>query len=451
MHYQDIMPSPSIVIKSPDQLIQFWSDQLNQRLYLIFLQFSGQLLPQDFELVPNTKPNNSSSANLNIETNPTNSGFVPTFYDKHKDNIIKYSNVTLTANTTYFLLNRLLRLMYPQKIDGIQFPEQYVVIDFECFMYLVKLFFNDRQILEPAVDKIFERFVIQIIFKGFILCQTKKNKSNCISASKCFFPFKSKDTHCKVFWCTILPGSIYLWELENKPSPKHRHHLELTRECELTADYFHNDRFQFHIKQKVYSYDFGHFDELQIKAFIEAIQTCIQFYNRTELLTFDLEMAGKCDFNRNKNKLFVFKTALEMENRRLMKVLRDERDKLRDEELVREMAMRMLFEEQDKVDKLTLELHELKKISENENQFVTKKKKKTKHRPSPNKKYPNNYNSATTITTDLSFKPVFSNSTLPSDDIPQEDVKAKPKRKKVVKRVFTGLTNSFMSSSNYSV
>uniref|UniRef100_A0A0N4ZP20 ULP_PROTEASE domain-containing protein n=1 Tax=Parastrongyloides trichosuri TaxID=131310 RepID=A0A0N4ZP20_PARTI len=359
MYFHDSPTTINNTNPSPEIVNLFWDDQLNQRLYLIFLYFSNSLSAEEFDLVASSDDNNS---NENGKKNDAINIKLP-FYEKHYHQIVQYSNVTLSPNSAYFLINRIFRLINPTKAESIEFPDEYAYEDnitFEVYIYLIRMFFHDRVSLEPAVDKVYERFVIQIIFKGFVLCEKYKRKYGCLPIN--LFP-----PNPKVYWCTILPGSIFLWELSKNPSPAKRHLIRLTMKTEVPeTSFFKEDRFEFCLKtlndSSSTTYNFAHFDELCIKKIIESIQLSIECNNRDELTKFDMNHASLTECKRQKNKLMTWKAALEMENERLTKVLIEERGKLRDEEIVRAMTTRMLFDEQDKVELLKKEVIELRKI-----------------------------------------------------------------------------------------
>uniref|UniRef100_A0A0K0DUY9 FERM domain-containing protein n=1 Tax=Strongyloides stercoralis TaxID=6248 RepID=A0A0K0DUY9_STRER len=345
---------------STESINLFWDDQLNQRLYMIFLYFSNSLSPEEFDLVAIENEKNDKK-HINVDE---------PFYKKHYHQIFQYTNVSLSPNTAYFLINRIFRLINPTKAENIEFPEEYNhdnIITFDVFIYLIRIFFHDRISLEPAVDKVYERFVIQIIFKGFVLCEKIKEKYSCI-------PINLFASNSKVYWCTILPGSIFLWELTKRPSPSKRHFINLTKNTDVPeTSFFKKDRFEFTIKIHIHSsfttYNFAHFDELCSKKIVESIRLAVECNNRDELTKFDMNHASLTECKKQKNKLMTWKTALEMENERLTKVLLEEKEKLRDEEIVRTMTTRMLFDEKDKVKLLKKELFELKKIIDSQNLY----------------------------------------------------------------------------------
>uniref|UniRef100_A0A0N5C7P5 MATH domain-containing protein n=1 Tax=Strongyloides papillosus TaxID=174720 RepID=A0A0N5C7P5_STREA len=368
--------SHDVDVPSQESINLFWDDQLNQRLYLIFLYFSNSLSPEEFDLVANEEDKNNKSSVIIKQP----------FYEKHYHQIFQYTDVSLSPNTAYFLINRIFRLINPNKAESLEFPEEYNYnnsITFDVFIYLIRIFFNDRVSLEPAVDKVYERFVIQIIYKGFVLCEKVRKKSSCI-------PINLFSSTSKVYWCTILPGSIFLWELTKNPSPSKRHFIKLTTNTDIPqTSFFKEDRFEFtikiHFQSSCDTYHFAHFDELCSKKIIESIRLSVDCINRDELTKFDMSNAEVTECKKQKNKLMTWKTALELENERLTKVLVEEREKLRDEEIVRAMTTRMLFDEQDKVEILKNEVIELRKIIDNQNSdgkhlhnknFSLKKKKK---------------------------------------------------------------------------
>ncbi|CEF67509.1 Hypothetical protein SRAE_2000217100 [Strongyloides ratti] len=432
--------SHNIRTPSTESINLFWDDQLNQRLYMIFLYFSNSLSPQEFDLVAIEDEKNDKKY-VNIKE---------PFYEKHYHQIFQYTNVSLPPNVAYFLINRIFRLINPTKAENIEFPEE--------------IFFHDRISLEPAVDKVYERFVIQIIFKGFVLCEKIKERYSCI-------PINLFTSNSKVYWCTILPGSIFLWELTKTPSPSKRHFINLTKNTDVPeTSFFKKDRFEFTIKIHIHSscttYHFAHFDELCSKKIVESIRLAVQCNNRDELTKFDMNHASLTECKKQKNKLMTWKTALELENERLTKVLLEEKEKLRDEEIVRTMTTRMLFDEQDKVKLLKKEVLELRKIIDSQNlddeylnnkHFSLNKKKKRFFKRRYKKKNCNNANnnlSSSLNTSDLEDElddmilevpcKEFSGDFLIDDSFPNINIGSRVKES-----MASSLTSSYISNYSY--
>lgn len=72
----------------------------------------------------------------------------------------------LTPAQAHFLINELYRLIKPRKPTAIiQLPPHPEKITFRELVEICDLVFPDRKILEPVVDRIFDRYVSQIVNK----------------------------------------------------------------------------------------------------------------------------------------------------------------------------------------------------------------------------------------------------------------------------------------------
>lgn len=109
------------------------SDPLFQRLFRLFLLFAE---PSD---------------------NPTT---IPTTI-----NHTTRSLQCITAPQAHFIINELFHLIRPRYLATLNIPQQNEKVTFRELIELCDLIFPDRKQLEPVVDRVFDRYVSQIVHK----------------------------------------------------------------------------------------------------------------------------------------------------------------------------------------------------------------------------------------------------------------------------------------------
>lgn len=114
------------------------SDPLFQRLFRLFLLFAE---PADTTIKPPT-------------SGPS------------KNRALQY----ISAPQAHFIVNELFRLIRP-RCSALQIPPQGERVTFRELIELCDLVFPDRKQLEPVVDRVFDRYVSQIVnkVKAFII------------------------------------------------------------------------------------------------------------------------------------------------------------------------------------------------------------------------------------------------------------------------------------------
>ncbi|KAI1706838.1 hypothetical protein DdX_12832 [Ditylenchus destructor] len=213
------------------------------------------------------------------------------------------------------------------------------------------IFFPFRNQFEQVVDVLFERYVQQVVKKGFLMCRRMQRQNSCLCRKRT--PLFS---HWKSYWCVLLPGNICLWPLDKaeKSSKKHRKRLLVDRMAEIEIGSFERDRFVWQIKTPKWCYQFAHFDGLQRQLWISDLELVVNNSHRADLAEYDRQNSKFYPKNQRKNwqraRSSSSKILLESENLRLMDLLEVERKALYDEELVRQLATRMLDEEAERSD-----------------------------------------------------------------------------------------------------
>uniref|UniRef100_A0A0N5ARW8 PH domain-containing protein n=1 Tax=Syphacia muris TaxID=451379 RepID=A0A0N5ARW8_9BILA len=202
-------------------------------------------------------------------------------------------------------------------------------ISYSEFVRTCELLFPDHFQFDPLVDRLFERYVSQIIFKGFVMCRRVERLKSCIW----------KSHKWRMYWCTANPGAIYLWPLHKPTTLSNRRKITLTPATTVKSVFFENDRFAWSLKcSSGKEFLFGHFDELQRASWISEMQLAIRHQTKNDLLEYDRKRAAESDYPCVTEKNLTWRLALESENSRLMKLLDEERQALHDEEIVRTLA-----------------------------------------------------------------------------------------------------------------
>ncbi|EJW83609.1 hypothetical protein WUBG_05481 [Wuchereria bancrofti] len=261
----------------------------------------------------------------------------------------------ISPHQAHFIIGQLFRLNH-----GIEYAQNSLptlirsnAITFHDLLRMCDLLFPDRKQFEPLVDRIFERYVEYVICKGFLLHCSKSNK-------KKRYLIGNNNSKWRAYWCTITPGAIHLWPLHKSTTVRNRRTIAIDQTSSVQVGTFDEERFTWLLtaesKQK---YEFGHFDELRRKHWIFTMNLAIERRSVEDLQKYDRECSRntECPVLRDKN--LSWRLALECENERLMQLLDDQRRALRDEEIVRTIATRMLDEERERCEKLEEKLQGL--------------------------------------------------------------------------------------------
>lgn len=234
-------------------------------------------------------------------------------------------------------------------------------IAFCDFLRMCDLLFPDRKQFEPLVDHVFERYVQQIISKGFLLYCNKSDKKHCLVG-----PNNSK---WRAYWCTVAPGAIHLWPLHKSTNVGNRKTIPVDQTSAVQIGTFAEERFTWSLKAgSKQECLFGHFDELRRKHWMSAMKLAVEQRSSEELLEYDRKCSRSSECFAATDKNLSWRLALECENERLMQLLDDQRRALRDEEIVRTLAARMLDEERERREKLEQKLYNLERNYENQQQ-----------------------------------------------------------------------------------
>uniref|UniRef100_A0A0R3RPD0 PH domain-containing protein n=1 Tax=Elaeophora elaphi TaxID=1147741 RepID=A0A0R3RPD0_9BILA len=261
----------------------------------------------------------------------------------------------ISPHQAHFIIGQLLRLNRgtEQAHNGLSTLIRSDAITFHDLLRICDLLFPDRKQFEPLVDRIFERYVQHIICKGFLLHCSKSNKKKlCLVGSN-----NSKWQAC---WCTITPGAIHLWPLHKSTTVKNRRTVAIDQTSSVQVGTFDEKRFTWLlIQESKQKCEFGHFDELQRKHWIFAMNLAIEQRSVEDLQKYDMECSRNTECRVLRDKNLSWRLALECENERLMQLLNDQRRALHDEEIVRTIAARMLDEERERREKLEEKLQDL--------------------------------------------------------------------------------------------
>uniref|UniRef100_A0A7E4VZQ4 PH domain-containing protein n=1 Tax=Panagrellus redivivus TaxID=6233 RepID=A0A7E4VZQ4_PANRE len=301
-----------------DDESSFISDPLFQRLFRLFLLFAEPADP------------------------PPPSGTATTTKNRALQHI--------SSAQAHFLVNELFRLVRPRCSAPLHIPQQPDRVTFRELIELCDLVFPDRKQLEPCVDRIFDRYVSQIVNKGFVMCRKIPSRMNC--------SFRRSPRPWKSYWCTIVPGTVFLWPLHKKTTVPNRQEIVLDANSMVHMGTFEEDRFTWQLYTSKHKYQFGHFDEIQRQHWFSDMNLVIEYRSKSDLFNFDREFSRRNE-NIGKEKDCSWKLALESENQRLTQLLNEERQALYDEEIVRELATRMLDEERDRSEQFEKQVVEL--------------------------------------------------------------------------------------------
>uniref|UniRef100_A0A1I7VK95 PH domain-containing protein n=2 Tax=Loa loa TaxID=7209 RepID=A0A1I7VK95_LOALO len=268
----------------------------------------------------------------------------------------------ISSHQAHFIIGQLFRLNHgtQQAQNGLSALVQSDPVTFHDLLRMCDLLFPDRKQFEPLVDRIFERYVQHIICKGFLLhCSKSDEKKRCL--------IRNNNSKWRAYWCTVTPGAIHLWPLHKSTTVRNRRTIVTGQTSSVQVGTFDEERFTWLLatesKQK---YRFGHFDELRRKHWIFAMNMAIERRSVEDLRKYDRECSYSTECRVLRDKNLSWRLALESENERLMQLLDNQRRALRDEEIVRTIAARMLDEERERREKLEEKLQELvRNVDEN--------------------------------------------------------------------------------------
>ncbi|CAG9531678.1 unnamed protein product [Cercopithifilaria johnstoni] len=261
----------------------------------------------------------------------------------------------ISSYQAHFIIGQLFRLNLgtEQIQNGLSTLIRSDAITFHDLLRMCDLLFPDRKQFEPLVDRVFERYVQHIICKGFLLhCSKRNKKKHCLIASN--------NSKWRVYWCTITPGAMQLWPLHKSTTVRNRRTIAIGQTSSVQVSTFDEERFTWLlIAESKQKYEFGHFDELRRKHWILAMNLAREQRSVEDLQNYDRECSRSTEYRVLQDKNLSWRLALECENERLMQLLDDQRRALRDEEIVRTIAARMLDEERERREKLEEKLQGL--------------------------------------------------------------------------------------------
>ncbi|KAK5977897.1 hypothetical protein GCK32_005458 [Trichostrongylus colubriformis] len=256
---------------------------------------------------------------------------------------------TLHPSQASFILDELNRESgRPSTSRGNAFSHDSVT--FRELLNLVEVQFADRNELEPLVERIFERIVGQVIRKGFVLfrCPGAGGRS-CMRIHR---------NNWRSGWCTISPGVVHVWPLDKQINNENRITTPLDQEARVSDPTKQGDRMVWELQSGKHSIHFAHFDPLACRGFVTDIRLAIERPTRSALQEFDQRRSLRYDGRRLDREVHE-RLQLETEKRRLEFELEQERLALKDEEIVRGLATRMLEEEKQRSEHMERVLVEL--------------------------------------------------------------------------------------------
>ncbi|KAE9416632.1 hypothetical protein Angca_000916 [Angiostrongylus cantonensis] len=249
-----------------------------------------------------------------------------------------------------FILDEMLRESgRPSTSHGSTFGHDSVT--FRELLNLIEVQFTDRSELEPVVERIFERIIGQVIRKGFVLFRCfGGNSGGCIP--------QYRRQQWRSGWCTISPGVIQLWPLDKQINSDIRVTIPLDGDTRIQDSIVQGDRFVWEVQSGKHVMQFAHFDALMSRAYVTDIRLAIERPTRSALQDLDHKRSLRHGGRRYDRELSE-RQQLETEKRRLEFQLEQERLALKDEEIVRGLATRMLEEEKQKSERMERVLLEL--------------------------------------------------------------------------------------------
>lgn len=270
---------------------------------------------------------------------------------------ILFSDITeagkqrITPEQAHFIIHQFFRI---NRRDDVQnnIPVTSIGNDPVAFRDLIRicdLLFTSRKQFEPIVDRVFERFVSQVIYKGFLQCKKFGHAKGCVQ----------KRRKWRTYWCTLSPGTVFLWPMHKATTIVNRKVVALDQNSSVHMGTFEDERFTWQLNCSENKFIFAHFDELRRTQWMSEMQMALERRTKSDLLEYDRECSKRPENLICSEKNLTWRLALESENSRLMKLLDEERRALHDEEIVRTLAARMLDEEREKREKLEKKLNDI--------------------------------------------------------------------------------------------
>ncbi|CAI4230408.1 unnamed protein product [Auanema sp. JU1783] len=254
----------------------------------------------------------------------------------------------LTAHQATFLIEEIQRLAgYPSTSKHFAFNGEDVSYR-ELLSLLENLFADDTKELECTIDALFDRYLNQVINKGFI-------RFRCKSAGKigCF----TRLNRWSNVWISVEPGLVVLQKLKRN-SMGQKIEITLDRSYTLKNLYQEDSMFITGVEGNSKTFEFAHYDLNSCRLLEKALQLSLTVLTAEELTRVDKRTASH--YHGQEVELEAEKRErLEKEKLKLERALEEERQALKDEEIVRGLATRMLEEERLKSEQMERVLEEL--------------------------------------------------------------------------------------------
>ncbi|KAM3723724.1 Cytochrome P450 11B1 [Dirofilaria immitis] len=217
----------------------------------------------------------------------------------------------ISLHQAHFIIGQLFRLNHgAEQAQNVSILIRSDAVTFHDLLRMCDLLFPDRKQFEPLVDRIFERYVQHIVCKGFLFYCCKSNKKK-----RCLMG--NNNSKWRTYWCTIMPSSIHLWPLHKSTAVRNRRTIFIDQASSVQVGIFDEERFTWSlITESKQKYEFGHFDELQQKQWIFAMNLAIEQRSVEDLQKHDREYDQKKALHDEE----IVRTMLDEERRRCQKL-----------------------------------------------------------------------------------------------------------------------------------
>ncbi|ULU00788.1 hypothetical protein L3Y34_001305 [Caenorhabditis briggsae] len=245
-----------------------------------------------------------------------------------------------------FLIDELLRELRRQTTPKVHdLPDN---VTFNEFLNLLQVIFPDREDLQIATDRVFERYVNHVIGKGFVLFRklTQKRRG-CL-------PIKKRSNESWQFgWLQVLPGIAKI----RKQNSDVDDIVQFDEDTVIETPIIDGDASIWSvICSSSTAFQFSHLDPIMAQLFVKDMRTARDYPTREGLARFDYRRSLK---NRP-NKEGKIRKELEKERSRLESELEEEKKNRKDEEIVRGLTTRLLKQEMEKSEQMQQVIYELR-------------------------------------------------------------------------------------------
>ncbi|KAF1761785.1 hypothetical protein GCK72_010041 [Caenorhabditis remanei] len=245
-----------------------------------------------------------------------------------------------------FLIDELLRELRRQTTPKVHIlPDN---VTFNEFLNLLQVIFPDREDLQIATDRVFERYVNHVIGKGFVLFRklTQKRRG-CL-------PIRKRVSDAWQFgWLQVMPGIAKI----RKQNTDIDDIVQFDEDTVIETPVIDGDSSIWSvICSSSTTFQFSHLDPIMAQLFVKDMRTARDYPTREELARFDCKRSLKV----RPNKEGKIRIELEKERSRLESELEEEKKNRKDEEIVRGLTTRLLKQEMEKSEQMQQVIYELR-------------------------------------------------------------------------------------------